>query len=108
MRLRVTPQRWEASRLTALEGFSGAGGGQATGNASGDGLHRKSKIQQMIAEEVRRLEEPERPPRGCVDAPCPTKNRLESLLADSLDPNERPAIEAHVEACPACQQILDS
>jgi serine/threonine protein kinase len=38
---------------------------------------------------------------------CPTPAQLERLLADALPGPEAQAVEAHVEACPACQQALE-
>src|SRR5262245_46153111 len=38
---------------------------------------------------------------------CPSPEQLQDLLADRLVGAEAEAIEAHVEACPACQQALE-
>ena len=38
--------------------------------------------------------------------PCPSPERLRDLLADRLRGTEADAVEAHVEACAACQQAL--
>jgi predicted Ser/Thr protein kinase len=39
-------------------------------------------------------------------APCPSRNALERLLAESLPEREYQAVEAHVESCRACQDAL--
>jgi hypothetical protein len=38
---------------------------------------------------------------------CPSFDLLQELLADRLGGPEGEAVEAHVEACPACQQALE-
>jgi tetratricopeptide (TPR) repeat protein len=38
---------------------------------------------------------------------CPPREQLEYLLAERLDDAERERVEAHVEACAACQGVLD-
>ena len=40
--------------------------------------------------------------------PCPTENDLQGLLADRLPAAVRMSVEGHVEACPTCQQHLDT
>jgi eukaryotic-like serine/threonine-protein kinase len=37
---------------------------------------------------------------------CPTPDRVLDYLAGQLDPGEREAIEAHVDGCSACRQLL--
>ena len=37
---------------------------------------------------------------------CLTPEQFEHLLAEELDPAERRTIDAHVDACPACQEKL--
>ena len=37
---------------------------------------------------------------------CPGDEQLRQLLADAVAEAEREAIVTHVEACPACQQLL--
>jgi serine/threonine-protein kinase len=38
---------------------------------------------------------------------CPSTEKLQQLLNDKLSDEEYHAIEAHVETCPACKEILD-
>jgi WD40 repeat protein len=38
--------------------------------------------------------------------PCPTRDELRLLLAEQLCDEERADVEAHVEGCPACQEML--
>jgi serine/threonine protein kinase len=40
-------------------------------------------------------------------SPCPGPEQLRQLLADGLSGSEAEAVEAHVEACAACQQRLE-
>jgi RNA polymerase sigma-70 factor (ECF subfamily) len=53
---RVSPQRWEAFRLTALEGFSGAEAAQRLNMKVATVFTAKSKVQKMVQEEIRKLE----------------------------------------------------
>jgi RNA polymerase sigma-70 factor (ECF subfamily) len=62
VRLRVAPHTWDAFRLTALEGLSGAAAAEQLGLKVANVFVAKSEVQKMLAEEVRRLEEP--PPTG--------------------------------------------
>jgi RNA polymerase sigma factor (sigma-70 family) len=57
VRPRVPPQQWEAFRLTALEGLSGADAGAQLGMLVATVYTAKSKVQQLVREEVRRLED---------------------------------------------------
>src|SRR5262245_46830015 len=45
-------------------------------------------------------------PQGESMTPCPQTVQLERLLVEQLPEDERQAIEAHVETCPACQAEL--
>jgi RNA polymerase sigma-70 factor (ECF subfamily) len=54
---RVEPHTWEAFRLTALEGLSGADAASRLGIKVATVYKAKSKVQQMLQEEVARLEE---------------------------------------------------
>jgi RNA polymerase sigma factor (sigma-70 family) len=54
---RVEPHTWEAFRLTALEGLSGAQAADQLGLKVATVYKAKSKVQQMLHEEVARLEE---------------------------------------------------
>jgi RNA polymerase sigma factor (sigma-70 family) len=54
---RVPPQRWEAFRLTALEGLSGAEAAQRLGMKVATVFTAKSKVQKLVQEEIRRLED---------------------------------------------------
>jgi RNA polymerase sigma-70 factor (ECF subfamily) len=56
VRLRVEPRTWEAFRLTALEGASGAEAAVRTGMGVATVFKAKSKVQRMLREEVRCLE----------------------------------------------------
>jgi WD40 repeat protein len=38
--------------------------------------------------------------------PCPSHEEFQQLLAEQLSPPAREAIEGHVEACAACQEVL--
>jgi RNA polymerase sigma factor (sigma-70 family) len=57
VRLRVAPHTWEAFRLTALEGLSGADASARLGMEVVTVFKAKSKVQKMLQEEVRSLEE---------------------------------------------------
>jgi RNA polymerase sigma-70 factor (ECF subfamily) len=56
VRPRVSEQRWEAFRLTALEGMSGAEAGAQLSMLVATVYTAKSKVQQLVREEIRRLE----------------------------------------------------
>ena len=58
VRLRVAPQTWEAFRLTALEGLSGAEAGQRIPMQVAQVFVAKRRVQKMLREEVARLEGP--------------------------------------------------
>jgi RNA polymerase sigma-70 factor (ECF subfamily) len=53
---RVEPHTWEAFRLTALEGLSGADAAARLGLKVATVYKAKSKVQQMLQEEVSRLD----------------------------------------------------
>jgi RNA polymerase sigma-70 factor (ECF subfamily) len=55
---RVEPHTWEAFRLTAMEGLSGAEAAARLGLKVATVYKAKSKVQQMLHEEVARLEQP--------------------------------------------------
>jgi RNA polymerase sigma-70 factor (ECF subfamily) len=55
---RVEPHTWEAFRLTALEGHSGAEAAARLGLKVATVYKAKSKVQQMLREEVARLDQP--------------------------------------------------
>jgi RNA polymerase sigma factor (sigma-70 family) len=57
VRLRIEPRTWEAFRLTAIEGLSGSETATHTGMEVATVFKAKSKVQKMLREEVRRLEE---------------------------------------------------
>jgi RNA polymerase sigma factor (sigma-70 family) len=69
VRLRIEPHTWEAFRLTALEGRSGA---EELNMQVGTVFKAKSKVQQMLREEIDRLEREE--PRW-VSAPAVPNSR---------------------------------
>jgi RNA polymerase sigma-70 factor (ECF subfamily) len=56
---RVRPRTWEAFRLTALEGQSGAEAAARLGMQEATVFVARSKVQKMLHEETRRLEGPE-------------------------------------------------
>jgi RNA polymerase sigma-70 factor (ECF subfamily) len=56
VRLRVGPQSWEAFRLLALEGRSGAEAAALLGMRLGTVFMARSRVQKMLQEEIRRLE----------------------------------------------------
>ena len=56
IRLRVEPRTWEAFRLTAVDGLSGAEAAALTGMEVATVFKAKSKVQKMLREEVSRLE----------------------------------------------------
>ena len=58
VRLRVAPQTWEAFRLTALEGLSGADAGARIPMQVAQVFVAKRRVQKMLQEEVARLEGP--------------------------------------------------
>jgi RNA polymerase sigma factor (sigma-70 family) len=57
VRLRVEPRTWEAFRLSAIEGLSGAAVAAAVGMEVATAYKARSKVQKMLHEEVRRLGE---------------------------------------------------
>jgi RNA polymerase sigma-70 factor (ECF subfamily) len=59
VRERVEPHTWEAFRLTALEGKSGADAAALLEMQVGTVFKAKSKVQQMLREEIERLERDE-------------------------------------------------
>ena len=56
VQLRVAPRRWEAFRLTALEGLSGAEVAARLGMKVATVFTVKSKVQKLVQEEIRKLE----------------------------------------------------
>ena len=58
VRQRVEGPTWEAFRLTALEGASGADAAARLGLTVAGVYKAKSRVQQMLQEEVARLEQP--------------------------------------------------
>lgn len=63
VRLRVQPHTWEAFRLLALDGLSGQEAAAQLGMQSGAVYVARSKVQKMLQEEVRRLEQASDAPR---------------------------------------------
>ncbi len=59
VRRRVEPHTWEAFRLTALEGQSGADAAAVLHMQVGTVFKAKSKVQRMLREEIERLESEE-------------------------------------------------
>jgi RNA polymerase sigma-70 factor (ECF subfamily) len=58
VRARVEPHTWDAFRLTALEGLSGADAATQLGMKVATVFKAKSKVQKMLQEEIARLEQP--------------------------------------------------
>jgi RNA polymerase sigma-70 factor (ECF subfamily) len=58
VRQRIEPHTWEAFRLTALEGLSGAEAAAQLGLKVATVFKAKSKVQKMLQEEISRPEEP--------------------------------------------------
>jgi RNA polymerase sigma-70 factor (ECF subfamily) len=56
VRLRVQPHTWEAFRMVALDGMSGAAVGERLGMKVATVYVARSKVQKMLQEEVRRLQ----------------------------------------------------
>lgn len=56
VRLRVEPRTWDAFRLTAVDGLSGAEAAERVGMSIAAVFKAKSKVQKMLREEVQRLE----------------------------------------------------
>jgi RNA polymerase sigma-70 factor (ECF subfamily) len=56
IRLRVAPSSWDAFRLTALEGHSGAEAAQQLGMPVTAVFKARSRVQQMLQDEVRKLD----------------------------------------------------
>ncbi|WZP00313.1 sigma-70 family RNA polymerase sigma factor [Isosphaeraceae bacterium EP7] len=54
---RVETRTWEAFRLTAMEGFAGTQAAEKAGMGVAAAFKAKSKVQQMLREEVRRIEQ---------------------------------------------------
>jgi RNA polymerase sigma factor (sigma-70 family) len=58
VRLRVRPQTWDAFRLTALEGLSGAAAAEQLKMRVATVFNAKSKVHRMLQEELGKLEGP--------------------------------------------------
>jgi RNA polymerase sigma-70 factor (ECF subfamily) len=56
VRLRVEPSTWEAFRLTAQEGLSGAAAAEQLGLQVATVFKAKSRVQKMLQEELQKLE----------------------------------------------------
>jgi RNA polymerase sigma factor (sigma-70 family) len=61
VRLRVEPHTWEAFQMTAVDGLSGADAAGRLGIKVATVFKAKSKVQKMLQEEVRLLEQPSGP-----------------------------------------------
>jgi RNA polymerase sigma-70 factor (ECF subfamily) len=59
VRERVEPRTWEAFRLTALDGLSGAEAAARLGMQVGTVFKAKSNVKKQLQEEIRQLERPE-------------------------------------------------
>lgn len=62
VRLRVQPHTWQAFQFTALEGLSGAEAAARLGMQIGTIYVARGKVQKMLQDEVRRLEQDEEQP----------------------------------------------
>lgn len=62
VRLRVQPHTWQAFSLMAIDGLSGAEAGARLGMKVATVFVARSKVQKMLHEEVRRLEDADSPP----------------------------------------------
>lgn len=60
VRLRVEPRTWDAFRLLAMDGRSGAEAAQQLGMKVATVFVARSKVQRMIQEEARKLDAPEK------------------------------------------------
>jgi RNA polymerase sigma-70 factor (ECF subfamily) len=58
VRLRVAPQTWEAFRLTALEGLTGAEAAKQIPMQVAQVFVARRRVQKMLREEIARLEQP--------------------------------------------------
>ena len=102
VRQRVEPHTWEAFRLTAMEGLSGADAAAAARHA---GRHRLQGQEQGAADAPRGDRTPGKGRAGMDD--CPSRVRARRI------PDRPPAGEgegrvlAHLESCSACQQALE-
>jgi RNA polymerase sigma factor (sigma-70 family) len=63
VRLRVEPRTWEAFHLTAVERLPGAAVADRLDMKVATVFKARSKVQKMLRDEVRRLEDPERGPQ---------------------------------------------
>jgi RNA polymerase sigma-70 factor (ECF subfamily) len=61
VRARVDPRTWEAFRLTALDGLSGAEAAVRLGMQVGAVFKAKSNVKKHLQDEIRELERPEAP-----------------------------------------------
>jgi RNA polymerase sigma-70 factor (ECF subfamily) len=62
VQLRVAPSTWEAFRLTALEGLSGAEAGRRLGMRTSQVFVYKFRVQKLLQEAVSQLDRPEPAP----------------------------------------------
>jgi RNA polymerase sigma-70 factor (ECF subfamily) len=76
VRLRVQPHTWQAFVLTALEGQSGAEVAARLGLKVGTVWVARSKVQKMLHDEVRRLEDDGEPRSGGSLSPAPPRASL--------------------------------
>ena len=58
VRLRVEPRTWEAFRLLALEGMTGANAASALGMKVATVFVARSKVQKLLQQELKRLDDP--------------------------------------------------
>ena len=90
VRTRVEPRTWDAFRLTALEGCSGATAAARLEMNITRVYTAKSEVKRMIREEIRKLVEDRM-------KHCPDRDLLERLLDNRLADTELDELERHVE-----------
>ena len=110
VRLRVEPRTWDAFRLLAIDGWSGADAAQSSGHEGG---HRLRVPRPGDADDPRgsgrdgpRLSKA--PAEGRVTMPgCPPLETLGRLLLDAADRDDLAPLSEHVQDCLRCQAALD-
>ncbi len=103
VRLRVEERTWEAFRLTALEGLSGAGRPSAWRWRSPPSSRPRARFRRCS--KTRSVGS--RKPGESMAGGCPTRDQLSRMLVDCADSIEDGEIELHVAACEDCQRALE-
>ena len=118
VRGRVQPRTWHAYELTAVEGLSGAEAATRLGMSVAAVFMAKASVLRMLREETQGPGQPvdpaivetqaRQPGRGSiVMSACPPADLLEQFINGQLAGARGDPVEAHVEACPACQRTLE-